>query len=201
VTPSILVTGFEPFGGEVENPSAWLLNKIESDPRWSAHVKTLLLPVSFEQASEAAVQALVSGDYKCWIGFGQAGGRAKICLERVALNWIEAEIPDNEDRHPKPGPLRANEPPAYFSKAPLEDFKKAVQGAGLPVEISFSAGAYVCNALYFDILRQMPREMWGVFVHVPYLPSQVLNRPETPSLSKEDLWKGAEALLGLALRS
>lgn len=201
MTPSILVTGFEPFGGEVENPSSWLLNKIENDPQLSAHVKTLLLPVSFEQASQSALRALEGGDYKCWIGFGQAGGRSKICLERVALNWIEADIPDNQGLHPKPGPLRPSEPPASFSQAPLETLKVAVQATGVPVEISFSAGAYVCNALYFDVLRHLPREMWGVFVHVPYLTSQVVNRFQIPALSKEDLWKGAEALLSAALRA
>lgn len=191
----ILVTGFEPFGGETYNPSAWLLEKIKVDPELSEFCETLLLPVTFHEAHKPVQEAIQTGKYKAWVGFGQAGGRSRICLERVALNWMETQQPDNSGAKPEPGLLVPNAEKAYFSKAPIEKMKSVLDLAGIPSEISFTAGAYVCNSLYYRVLHKLPHNMWGLFVHVPYTYEQVIHKNEKVYLEESTLWQSAQLIL------
>ncbi len=195
MNPKILVTGFEPFGGESLNPSAWILEKIKADPELSDKCDTLLLPVTFAEAHRSVLEALSKQEYKAWIGFGQAGGRAKISLERVSLNWQETSQADNSGVIPQPGLLVSGGEKAYFTRAPLQKMQTVLDLAGIPVEISFSAGAYVCNSLYYHMLKNLPQGTWGLFVHVPYLKSQVQGKPEKPAMDEESLWQAAKLIL------
>ena len=182
---SFLVTGFEPFAGDSENPSRLLLDWIRSDSDLNAFFETELLPVVF---AEAPQKVLKRKDLERFIGiihFGLAAGRTKVSLERVGLNWIETSIADNSGAFPKAGVIDPQAEKVYFTRAPLEKIKTALQDQHLPVEISLSAGGYVCNYLYFEMLKSQLKP-WVLFIHVPYLDEQVKGKnPEPFSLRKE----------------
>ncbi len=198
----ILVTGFEPFGGESLNPSAYILEKIHQDNKLSMQCDTLLLPVDFGEAHRPVLERLKANQYKAWVGFGQAGGRSRICLERVALNWVETKQADNRGLVPTSGPLVHGASAALFSTAPLEKIKSVLEVAGLPAEISHSAGAYVCNSLYFHVLNNLATESWGLFIHVPYMTEQIQNKGEAvPSWDSSDLWQATSLVLTTVLHA
>lgn len=179
----LLVTGFEPFLGEKINPSGLLLEKFRAE-----NTETLLLPVSFQRASAILLDHVAkTGPYGAVLMLGQAGGRAKVSMERVALNWIETEHPDEDGHRPERGAIDGIEETAFFSEMPLEEWRSEIAALGLPIEISLSAGGYVCNDLYF----KMRRDLVGVpclFVHVPYLPEQAAEK-NAPYLSIETMFK------------
>lgn len=191
----ILVTGFEPFGGESFNPSAWLLEQIQKDADLSSFCETLLLPVTFQDAHKPVLEALRNTRYQAWIGFGQAGGRSKIGLERVAINWQETSQPDNSGRKPEPGLLSPGGEQAYFSKGPLDKMKNVLDLAGIPSEISFTAGAYVCNSLYYNTLKALPPRTWGLFVHIPYVSQQMESKTEKIFMHEQVVWQATQLIL------
>ena len=180
----LLITGFEPFLGEKINPSGLLPEKLKADP----NVETLLLPVSFQRASAMLLDHVAKhGPFGAVLMLGQAGGRSKVSMERVALNWIETEHPDEDGFKPERGAIDGIEETAFFSEMPLEDWRAEIAALGLPIEISLSAGGYVCNDLYF----KMRRDLVGtpcLFVHVPYLPEQAASK-NAPYLSIETMFK------------
>lgn len=175
----ILVTGFLPFNGEKINPSEILLDWIKKD--FSAlGVETLLLPVSFQSAPLLVENKLKETDFEHILMLGQAGGRHKVSLERVALNWTETVIPDENNFQPVMGKISDDGPEAIFTQAPVEVWKSELLAHGHPVEISLSAGGYVCNHLYFKTLQMLKAEghsSKACFVHVPYLPEQIVGKP------------------------
>lgn len=180
---SILVTGFRPFLGESVNPSSLLLDWIAES--YFSKVDTLLLPVSFEKAPRELMSLLESKSYDSILLLGQAGGRSRVSLERVALNWVETEHPDEEALLPAMGAIDDSGPSALFSTLPLAEWKTHLTKKNLPVEISLSAGGYVCNYLYYQTLRwlaQKGKKSGVCFIHVPYTPEQVLSKPGVPSM-------------------
>lgn len=182
----ILVTGFKPFLGESINPSAVLLDWLKVE--FANEVDTLLLPVSFQDAPKYLDEHLTGQDYDLILLLGQAGGRSKVSLERVALNWIESEHPDEEGYLPQQGAIFPDENTALLTSLPLSDWKNQLAAGGLPVEVSLSAGGYVCNYLYYSTLRrqQLQGSKQNVcFIHVPYLPEQVSGKPLIPSMDLE----------------
>lgn len=184
----ILITGFRPFLGEKINPSEILLDQLKRDFAFQGNVDTLLLPVSFVQAPQILQEHLAKKKYDVILLLGQAGGRAKICLERVALNWIETENPDEEGYQPSQGPIVMGQAPAIFCELPLEMWKQQLQKKNLPVTISLSAGGYVCNYVYYQVLLKLQEQKSSCracFIHVPYLPEQTLNKENMPSLTLE----------------
>ena len=195
----ILITGFEAFLGEKINPSSLLLQRVSSFPG----VDTLLLPVSFERAFAQLQNFSKDKNYDAILMLGQAGGRAKISLERVAVNWRENANADNDGTIARPGHLiDENKEKAFFSTLPLEAMKHALERLQIPVEISFSAGAYVCNDLFFKVADslQSKQTLCG-FIHVPYLPEQTENKPGTPSLSLETMERAVKALIACVYQS
>ena len=123
---------------------------------------------------------------------GQAGGRFGLTPERVAINIDDARIPDNEGNQPLDSAIFEDGAPAYFTSLPV----KAIREAGIPSSLSYTAGTYVCNHLMYGVLYHIAKsypEMRGGFMHVPFLHEQIMNRPNTPSLSKEDIVRGIEA--------
>ncbi|WP_374029741.1 pyroglutamyl-peptidase I [Bdellovibrio bacteriovorus] len=183
----ILVTGFRPFLGERINPSEILLEWIKKDFTVSYPVQTLLLPVSFANASVELENKLAEGSVDIVLMLGQAGGRTKISLERVALNWIETEKPDEDGITPKQGKIDSQETAAtaLFSSLPLTEWKEHLTQRNLPVEISLSAGGYVCNHVYYKTLQAIYKKhvsMQACFIHVPYLPEQAVNKPGMPTM-------------------
>jgi pyroglutamyl-peptidase len=184
MTSKLLVTGFQPFLNETVNPSGLLLEALA--PEFSQQIETLLLPVSYKKsASTLRARWKAKGPYRGLLMLGQAAGRKAVCLERVALNWSETSIADEDGERLKPGPLRPEAPSAVISEFFPSSWKDLLNAEG-PTEISFSAGTYVCNSIYFEALSRLCADKTpALFVHVPYLPEQTLTKPEQPSLSFE----------------
>lgn len=200
--PTLLLTGFEPFGGEIDNPAMALLPHF-SRRRIAGHrIETHLLPVSFAAALASLETALQHTAPRLVLGIGQAGGRARLSLERVALNLIDARIPDNDGVQPFDAPVIAGAPAAHFASLPLKAMLAALQSHGIPAELSLTAGTFVCNAVFFALchraLELTPPPRVG-FLHVPFLPSQAAHHPGAPSMSLETMRTGLEALLQTAL--
>lgn len=181
----ILVTGFEPFGGEHTNPS-WEV--VKALPRTIAgrSVVRERIPVSFRRGPAAALAAIQRESPSIVLCVGQAGGRAKVTPEFVGINYADARIPDNDGVRPRGTRLLEGAPDAYFSTLPVHAMARAMVDAGVPAAVSYTAGTYVCNAVLFSALHALAKSRPTVragFVHVPYSPEQACRLPEaTPSM-------------------
>ena len=182
----LLITGFEPFGGEEINPS-WEAVQRLPDEIGGFSLTKLLVPVVFGKAAERVIGVADKLDPDVIISVGQAGGRRAITPETVAINLRFAKIPDNEGNLPKDEPIVAGGENAYFSTLPVRKIAEAVNGCGIPSEVSYSAGAYVCNDLLYTLLDRYSAEGVGVgFIHVPYVTEQ----NKEPSMSLDDIVRG-----------
>lgn len=191
----VLVTGFEAFGGDPLNPTELMLKWIRDDSKLSSVFDTLILPVEFSKAHELILKHQNLDSYSAILSFGLAAGRAKISLERVALNWIETSIPDNAGVSPLKGPIDPSEEKVYFTQMNIESIRDDLEAADLKTEISLTAGGYVCNHLYFQLLKAELKQP-VVFIHVPYLQAQVFDKPAgTPFISESDLRKMLDVLV------
>lgn len=195
----ILITGFLPFLGESLNPSQILLERIKRDLSLQDQIDTLLLPVSFQQAGALLLQRLNLHRYEAVLMLGQAGGRKRISLEQVALNWIETEKPDEDGFTPHRGAIAPQSEAAYFTDLPLPQWQKLLEDSQVPAEISLSAGGYVCNHIYYQTLnaiREQGLSVQACFIHVPYLPEQTVGKvAETPSMGLDQMEKGIHLIL------
>ncbi len=170
----VLLTGFAPFDGQQVNAS-WLAVQ-EVARTWSGPTSLVVerLPVSFESAPRVLLEKVARYRPRLVVAVGEAGGRSAVSLERVAVNVADASIPDADGHHPVDEPVVADGPVGYLSGLPLRACLTAVRPTGVPVEISGSAGAYVCNALFYRLMAAVEGD--GVaagFVHVPRTPGQV----------------------------
>lgn len=185
----ILITGFCPFLGERINPSEILLDWLKKDFILQKKVDTLLLPVSFSRAVPALEQHLAQKKYRIILMLGQAGGRDTVCLERVALNWIETEKPDEDGKTPPQGKISPGKESALFSSLPLTEWKDQLRKKSLPISISLSAGGFVCNYVYYQVLSKLHETQdtscQVCFIHVPYLPEQVVQKSNIPAMELE----------------
>jgi len=163
----ILVTGFKPFLGEKINPSEMLANELAENFK---EVSALILPVEFKSSFEVLKNHLRQHHYDYVISLGQASGRTKIGFEKIGLNWVQTENKDEAGTKPVTGPI-AEAPLAIMSQFPVDEVFLKLKEDHLPVEISFSAGTYVCNDLYFRTLNEF-KSLKTVFVHVPLIESQ-----------------------------
>jgi pyroglutamyl-peptidase len=181
----ILLTGFEPFGGETINPSWTAAQGAAAVLRAEGHdAYAVELPCVFGAAIEMLEAALERYRPDVVLCAGQAGGRARISLERIAINCDDARIPDNAGNAPVDEPVVPGGPAAYFSSLPLKAALAALDAAQIPAEVSQTAGTYVCNHTFFGLmhaLRLRPGTRGG-FVHVPFAAGQVPRGSSTPSL-------------------
>jgi pyroglutamyl-peptidase len=184
--PSVLLTGFEPFGGETTNPS-WTTVQAVRDA-WNTEGVTVHareLPVAFDVVGDALLSAIRETEPDIVICVGQAGGTAQIDVERVAINVDDARIPDNTGFQPIDEPIIAGGPAAYFSSLPIKAAVAAISELGIPAVVSQTAGTYTCNHVFYLLMHTLEAEHPGVrggFVHVPFGPDQVVgtNRPSLP---------------------
>ena len=185
----ILITGFDPFGGEATNP-AWETVRRLPDEVAGAQVIKVQIPTVFGKCAEVTRAAIIEHDPDVIVNVGQAGGRYSVNPERVAINIDDGRIEDNEGFQPIDVPIKADGPPAYFSTLPIKAMATAMQEAGIPAAVSNTAGTYVCNHIMYQVRYMVEHEFPGKrsgFVHVPYLPSQVLDKPNMPSLGLDEL--------------
>lgn len=193
----ILVTGFEPFGGELINPSKELVRMLAG----IAQVETLVLPVSFDHAFNLlrAKAALEKFDFILMLG--QAGGRRAIGLERIAINLIDTEVGDEEGVRFANHKISPKGPEAIISRLPLGKWVSQIKALGVPCEISNTAGLFVCNHLYFQVeewLRNERPTTSSLFVHLPYLIEQTISKAEhTPALSAAAMFEALAKLIEL----
>jgi pyroglutamyl-peptidase len=194
----ILVTGFDPFEDEPLNPS-WEAVRRLPDKVGDAEIIKLEIPTVFGKSAEVVREAIREHDPDVIVSVGQAGGRFAMCPERVAINVDDGRIPDNEGYQPIDATIRADGPPAYFSTLPVKAMVTAMKEAGIPALVSNTAGTYVCNHIMYQVLYMIDHEFPGKkggFVHVPYTPQQVVDKPGTPALSTDDMATALAAGLG-----
>ena len=193
----ILLTGFEPFGGESINPAKEAV-KLVKDEIKGAQIVKCYVPVVFGKAIDTVYEAMKKENPDAVLLIGQAGGRYEMTPERIAINCDDGRIPDNEGNQPVDQPVRADGPAAYFSTLPVKKMVEYMKAANVPAAISNTAGTYVCNHLMYGVRYYIEKEFpdtIGGFMHVPFLHEQVMNKKETASLSKDDVVKGIEASL------
>lgn len=199
----ILITGFEPFRGESLNPSQILLEKFQQDSAFSDLADFVLLPVSFQTVGPQIEKILAGKNYDWVFHLGQAGGRDTVSVEQVALNWM-GSLQDEAGYLPEESALEAKKPTAYISHLPLRKIVTELKETeGLPVSLSQSAGVFLCNYVYFkscSILEEQKRGAHALFIHVPYLPEQVVQKPGKPSLSIEAIEKSVTAIIQKLLK-
>lgn len=194
----ILVTGFDPFGGEKVNPA---LEAIKSLPSviHGAEIRWVEIPTVFYKSAEVLEAEIVRYQPDVVLCIGQAGGRASLTPERVAINQDDARIPDNQGNQPIDTPIRLDGEAAYFSTLPIKAMAQAIKEVGLPATVSNTAGTFVCNHLMYQALyladKKFPHMRAG-FMHIPYMTEQVINKPNTASMNLADIVKGIEAAIG-----
>ena len=192
-TGKLLITGFDPFGGASRNPAAEAIAALpDSIGGWT--LTKLEIPTVFGKAAEAVLRAAEDLRPNVILCIGQAGGRAAITPEVVAVNLREASIPDNAGNQPQNVPVVEGGPAAYFSTIPVRDMVEAVKAVGLPCSLSYSAGVFVCNDLLYTLLHHYSGTDVRVgFIHVPYLPEQA--GEGVPSLPLHETVKALSAIV------
>lgn len=194
----ILVTGFDPFGGEPINPALEAVKRLPREIH-GAEISWVEIPTVFHKSAQVLEQAIKDQQPDVVLCIGQAGGRTGLTPERVAINQDDARIPDNEGQQPIDVAIRPDGAPAYFSSLPIKAMVQAIQTVGLPAAVSNTAGTFVCNHLMYQVLylvdKQFPHIKAG-FMHIPYMMEQVVNKPNTAAMSLADISRGLEAAIG-----
>lgn len=193
----LLITGFDPFGGEKTNPAIEAVKRLPAAIA-GATVVPLEIPTVFGTCAEVVRQAIITERPDVVLSVGQAGGRSALTPERIAINLDDGRIPDNAGFQPVDQPIQPNEPAAYFTQLPVKAMAQAIRQAGLPSHVSTTAGTYVCNHIMYQVqhLRatEFPQLQAG-FIHIPFLPEQVVQRSGVPSLSLTDDVRGLTAAI------
>ena len=174
----ILVTGFEPFGGEKINP-AWEAVKALPETIGGAQVIKLHVPVEFGAGAQKVIDALEAERPEIVLCVGQAGGRSKITPEFVGINWAHARIPDNAGKQPLSQRIIDGAPDAYFASLPVNAMVAAMNQTEIPAAVSYTAGTYVCNDVMYQVLHALATrfpETRGTFLHVPFATEQVAEK-------------------------
>lgn len=187
----VLVTGFDPFGGEEINPS-WEVVKSLPEEIAGAKVKSIQLPTVFEKSAEVLYKEIEEFLPDVVVCVGQAGGRVGITPERVAINIDDARIADNDGGQPLDRVIREDGQVAYFSSLPIKAIVENIKKLGIKAEVSNTAGTFVCNHIMYQALyyaeKNNPNLKAG-FVHIPFLPEQVKDK-DLPSMEFNDMRKG-----------
>lgn len=184
-TRSILLAGFEPFGSEASNPSWEAVSALQGALVAGHRVEVRCLPVEFGTSLMLLRAAIFETRPMLVLGVGQAGGRAQLSLERVAINVDDARIADNRGSQPVDTPVVKDGPDAYFTTLPIKAMRAALCDAGIPAEISQTAGTYVCNHVFYGLMHALRarRTVRAGFMHIPYSPRQAAAHAGAPSLS------------------
>lgn len=190
----ILITGFDPFGGESINPALEAVKQLP-DNILGAEIIKVEIPTVFNKSAEALEKLIDNHKPSVVICVGQAGGRFTVTPERVAINIDDARIKDNEGNQPIDIPIRKDGAPAYFSNLPIKAMVKNMVDNGFPAAVSNTAGTFVCNHIMYNVLYLIDKKypgMKGGFIHVPYIPNQVIGKANIPFMSLTNISKCLE---------
>lgn len=193
----ILVTGFDPFGGEKINPAIESV-KLLPDSIEGAEIIKLEIPTVFHKAADVMREKIIEVKPDVVLNIGQAGGRSALTVERVAINEDDARIPDNEGNQPIDEPIQTDGAPAYFSTLPIKAMVEEIKKEGLPAAVSNSAGTFVCNHIMYQSLYLAATEFPTIkagFMHIPFMSEQVIDKSGMASMSLKDMSRGIEAAL------
>ena len=192
----LLLTAFTPFDGERINPALEAV-KLVKDKIGNLLIVKLEVPTVFGKSIDTVREAIEREKPDFVLSIGQAGGRAEITPERVAINLDDARIPDNEGNQPIDEAIFPDGENAYFSTLPVKAMVEAIRREGLPSSLSNSAGTYVCNHLMYGVLYYLDKSpgIKAGFIHVPYIPEQTKNKKEIPALELSEIVRGLEAAI------
>lgn len=191
----VLMTAFDPFGGESVNPALEAVksmkNKIEG-----VEIAKVEIPTVFKKSIEVLDSAIERENPDIVICVGQAGGRFDMTVERVAINISDASIKDNEKNQPIDETIFKDGKNAYFSSLPIKAIVEEIKKENIPASVSNTAGTFVCNHIMYGLLYLIDKKynnIKGGFIHVPFIPNQVLDKKNMPSMSKENITQALES--------
>lgn len=194
---NILVAAFDPFGGEKINPALEAVKSLD-DTIGDHQITKLEIPTVFHKSKQVIEQELEQQNYDAVLVIGQAGGRFELTPERIGINVDDARIPDNEKNQPIDQSIQAEGEAAYFSNMPVKRMVEAIKEAGVPARLSNTAGTFVCNHILYQLGYLQATRFSNIrfgFIHVPYVPEQVTDKPNQPSMSLETMVKGLTAAI------
>ncbi len=200
----VLLTGFDPFGGEETNPSWEAVSMLDGREINHSIIIARQLPTVFGRSLDVLKELIRKEKPDAVICIGQAGGRADITIERIAINMDDARISDNIGQQPIDQAIIEDGPTAYWSTLPVRQIVNNIQASGIPASISNSAGTFVCNHLFYGLrhfLCESGLIIPGGFIHIPYLPEQGVAQAGQPTMSKETVIKALEIAIGTTMES
>ena len=195
---TILLTGFEPFAGAVENPSRRVVLALAAEPPDGVRLLTQVLPVTYRDAGPLLHAALRRHRPDVVIATGLAGGRAETSVERVAINIDDARIADNAGERRTDMPVVAGGPAAYFATLPIKAIVASIRAAGVPAQVSQTAGTFLCNHVFYLACHHAATEATGLrvgFLHLPWLPEQAAEHTGEPSMALAGMVAGVRAAI------
>jgi pyroglutamyl-peptidase len=198
----LMLTAFEPFGGEAINPSLEAARQAEKIDFPATLLRVVELPVDRHRAIEVALDALEATRPDIVIMLGEGGGRYRITPERVAINVDDFRIPDNAGNQPRGEPIIEGGPVGYFSTLPISAITERLVAAHVPAEISNSAGTYLCNRLFYSVMHHIAINGLPIsagFIHVPYLYEQVLAKKDLPGMPRETIVEGVRLAIEVSV--
>jgi len=189
----VLLTGFEPFGTATSNPSGEIVKQISGD-----NIITAILPVAYAQSGERLLALITEHNPDVVICLGQAEGRTQITPEKVAINLDDARLADNEGVLRKDVKIIEDGPDAYFSTLPVNEIVEAIKARGVPAAVSLSAGAFLCNHVFYVAQNKFAgTKVRSGFVHVPLMDSQAAEFPGLPTMPLDQMVTAVKVILEL----
>ena len=187
----VLLTGFEPFGTATSNPSGEIVKQISGD-----NIVTAILPVTYAQSAERLLSLINQHNPDVVLCLGQAEGRTQITPEKVAINLDDARLPDNAGVQRSDVKILDDGPDAYFTSLPIKEMVDAAKAAGVPASVSLSAGAFLCNHVFYVAQNNFAgTKVRSGFVHVPLMDSQAPEFPGLPTMPLDQMVKAVRAML------
>ena len=187
----VLLTGFEPFGTASSNPSGEIVKQISGDS-----IVTAILPVTYAQSAERLLELIAEHNPDVVICLGQAEGRTQITPEKVAINLDDARLPDNAGVQRSDVKILNDGPDAYFTTLPVKEMVDAAKTAGVPASVSLSAGAFLCNHVFYVAQNKFAgTKVRSGFVHVPLMDSQAPEFPGLPTMPLDQMVTAVRAML------
>jgi pyroglutamyl-peptidase len=187
----VLLTGFEPFGSASSNPSGEIVKQISGD-----NIVTAILPVAYTQSADRLLALIAEHNPDVVISLGQAEGRTQITPEKVAINLDDARLADNEGVMRNDVKILEDGPDAYFSTLPIKEIVEAIKAAGVPAAVSLSAGAFLCNHVFYVAQNKFAgTRIRSGFVHVPLMESQASEFPGLPTMPLDQMVTAVRAML------